>query len=885
VQYQSIAVAILMCLSTAAFVAGTSDHESTLPQQSSTKAPGPATGLTAGGTGANLRYVDSSSGITDIANGGGHLGFKFIDLDGDGNLDILSNGGRLGLEQMWGFLGDGRGGWRDASSSTGVSKIVHNNHGGVGIADVDNDGDQDFAVGSHGGLGYVGVYRNDGAGQWVRATNKNTSGMGGEYDAMNLEWADVNNDGLPDLIVNGFWTMNQSVYLNTGGDLSKWTPASTGLSHAFNSFYMMSDLGDIDRDGFLDTVSNIGYKQREKRSDWVWFGDGKGSWTRSELPHPAGVGKIISGYVGLGDVNGDGHLDVAIPGTEEGGPFVFFGNAGRTWQDASGNGLPKDGKSRMLKLADFDSDGADELLRIGWDGSGNTNIEIWKWSESGWNQLNTTFPTTTEPIEHITLADVDRNGYLDIGVQKASGLGKIEVWRNEQPAGALAIRVTDPAPFDRYYPASMRPVKWISMFSGGSPGKVKLELSTAGSGGPWTPVADNLADLGLYQWIVPNFPSKNCFVRATLTTSAGTTSGTTGPFEIIGSSGPEPMVARVASPNGGETLTIGSVWDVKFDVIGGALPASGSLDVSTAGPGGPWTKVTDLSGVGAGASSFAWTVPATPTKDAFMRVNLQDSSPQPQSSSDSSNAAFEIAPRDVVILDRVEISPASVTLDLGQTASFTAKAIDTKGRDIAAAQITWSSTGGVGALTPTGATADLQSTTYGSGTVDVEAVFDGLTKSASATVEVRRPVLAKVVVDPTSVSGKVGESFALRAKAIDDRGKEMTGVEFAWSVSGGVGAVEPASGAEVKLALQAGGKGEAVVTATASGKEVHAKVPVTVKEPFVFPWWLLILLIAIAVALIIGAAAASRRRKRCRWCGARHTAGSSCGQFGRFPAV
>ncbi|HLF06386.1 MAG TPA: hypothetical protein VI893_04325, partial [Thermoplasmata archaeon] len=308
-------------------------------------------------------------------------------------------------------------------------------------------------------------------------------------------------------------------------------------------------------------------------------------------------------------------------------------------------------------------------------------------------------------------------------------------------------------------------------------------------------------------------------------------------------------------------------YDIGFSVSGGSMPASGTLELTTVGPSGPWTKIVDLTGLQSGAGKHAWTVTATPTTTAFVRLDVKDTSPTPQTAADTSNSAFTIVVPNNIVLDKVEITPATATVVVGKTAKFNAKAIDTKGAEIASATFTWVLSGNIGTLAPTGATADFTATTIGSGSIEVNAEFGADSRTAQAAVSVQAaasPPLGKVVLTPSSVSGSVGESVAIRARALDINGKEIIGAQFAWTVTGGVGTLDSTSGDQVNLALEQAGAGSVDVVASFEGKDVGAKATVTAKKPFVFPWELLLIVIGLLAAVVVAGMLFSwfRRKKR-----------------------
>jgi len=328
----------------------------------------------------NLSYVLSSTGIKHVKNDGGHMGWKFGDLDKDGYLDIVSVGGRLpayGEDRLWAYKGKGDGSWQEVSDAWGVTSIHYFSHGGIGLGDVNNVGNLDIAVGAHGPSNYE-VFLNGGGWSWTSASE----GIH-EEDGYDGEFGDVNNDGYADLFVSGFWSGNLTVYINdhNGGWINPVRLATGWTSSMHGSF------GDIDADGNLDAVGNGG------NGNWVWFGDGNGSWIRSVWPDMPM--DLYNGAPSLGDVNGDGLLDLAIPNSQSSkyGPYLYLAKPGRQWENVSGKGIPFDQSvGWVVKFADFDSDGVDELLT----GAGRSPAAIWKWdnSRSVWINMNASFPAS-----------------------------------------------------------------------------------------------------------------------------------------------------------------------------------------------------------------------------------------------------------------------------------------------------------------------------------------------------------------------------------------------------------------------------------------------------------------------------------------------------------
>jgi hypothetical protein len=116
---------------------------------------------------------------------------------------------------------------------------------------------------------------------------------------------------------------------------------------------------------------------------------------------------------------------------------------------------------------------------------------------------------------------------------------KPRIYLNDVPVTSLGINLTSPRGREKYNASGVRFIDWTSAVPVGSVGNVKLELSITGMSGPWSVIAPSLPNSGRYQWTVPKTPSKNCYIRATITTGSGIAK-TTNPvaFEILGSGGP-----------------------------------------------------------------------------------------------------------------------------------------------------------------------------------------------------------------------------------------------------------------------------------------------------------------------------------------------------------
>ncbi|MFY0566943.1 polysaccharide deacetylase family protein [Archangium lansingense] len=192
-----------------------------------------------------------------------------------------------------------------------------------------------------------------------------------------------------------------------------------------------------------------------------------------------------------------------------------------------------------------------------------------------------------------------------------------------------------------------------------TPGSAVFVASYRTSSGwvEWTtsPVLPTSTTYRLAEWTTPPVPAGaiNLSVGLALRSVASLTMDD---FSLVDlSTGPTPATLHVITPNGGESLTTGSTYDLRWDTTGPWT--SVGLAYST-NLGSTWTTiVTGAPNTG----RYTWTVPTTTTTQGLVRV----SSTSEPFVSDTSDAAFSIVP-----------PPTGPAIPLGSTWKYNASGTD-----------------------------------------------------------------------------------------------------------------------------------------------------------------------------------------------------------------
>ena len=284
----------------------------------------------------------------------------------------------------------------------------------VALGDLDNDGDLDAIV-ANAGNQPQNVRLNDGTGRFLPHPVSPTLGAG---NSTAVALGDVDGDGDLDAIIANDTGQAQDVYLNDGtGQLTPHPVAPT--FGAGNSTAVA--LGDVDGDGDLDVVVANDTGQAQD----VYLNDGTGQFT----PHPSAptFGAGDSTAVALGDVDRDGDLD-AVVANASGQPQDVYLNDG-TGQFTPHPSAPTfgAGNSTAVALADLDGD-RDLDAVVANDGAAQ---EVYLNDGTGQFAPHPSIPTFgSGNSTAVVLADVDDDGGLDAVVANDTGQAQ-DVYLND----------------------------------------------------------------------------------------------------------------------------------------------------------------------------------------------------------------------------------------------------------------------------------------------------------------------------------------------------------------------------------------------------------------------------------------------------------------------
>jgi hypothetical protein len=471
------------------------------------------------GSALTLTYVESSNGLANPTWEGGRTELEFADMNQDGYLDIISVGDhgnpliQSGEQGIMVYFGDGQGNW-----SVGMTGEL--GYGGIAAGDVNNDGFMDVGYGIH--HNYSGTDLGDqifevalgnGTGTSWTPWDDGLATNGEDWGMFSTDFADVDNDGDLDVGSISFGCCaGLHVYLNNMN--GTWTQSWGVLE---NNSDMIFQFGDIDNDGNPDFVAAY-------QMGTAYFGDGEGGFIVNDQNLPA-AGSLGRYGPSLGDVDGDGGLDLAFTNSN-GGVFVYtFSEMLNAWVNFSGN-LPATGPYEHTQLADMNMDGFIDLAAYGTgifqlflgDGTGN-------WA------TDATF-TTGDPGSSQAFrvgGDFDHNGRPDMVLLEEEELSwftyqnYLKCYKESSVPVLLSIQPVYPHGKELLRPGSVRFIDWVSTVPGSGrtsqvTSQVTLEYSTTGPAGPWTIIASNLPDNDRYQWMVPQENSADCYIRYTVST-------------------------------------------------------------------------------------------------------------------------------------------------------------------------------------------------------------------------------------------------------------------------------------------------------------------------------------------------------------------------------
>ncbi|HXG49000.1 MAG TPA: VCBS repeat-containing protein, partial [Methylomirabilota bacterium] len=250
---------------------------------------------------------DAVTGVAIDATAYNTTSLALADLNGDNKPDlIVGNNDTAGDEENLIYLNNGTANPFNGVTALELDGTAHATTA-LAVADFNGDNKLDIVVGNDGEPNLL--YLSNG-------TNNPFNGVTAlEIDSTArpttaLAVGDLDGDGRPDLVV-GFHLAATRIYLNRADDATPganpFNPAAVLVVGAATDATTAVALGDLDRDGDLDLVTG-----RTGQTNQIYLSDGTVDPFASATAIDLDAATFTTTALALGDVNGDGKLDVIV---------------------------------------------------------------------------------------------------------------------------------------------------------------------------------------------------------------------------------------------------------------------------------------------------------------------------------------------------------------------------------------------------------------------------------------------------------------------------------------------------------------------------------------------------------------------------------------------
>lgn len=308
-------------------------------------------------------------------------GLTVVDIESDGDLDVVFGGDRTVVS----LVNDGAANFV-AQHVVLSAQVAH-----IDVGDVDRDGALDVLTSAS------TLLRGDGTGNFIAPTLVYSGG-----NNSGLAAADFNRDGLIDLVLSERWTPSAHLCYAQGTTGQVYFAPPVDVAIGLGQWEIAA--ADVDGDGWSDIVA--GHEGHGPGQVSICFNDGAGGFASSQLYH----GGALQSHVALGDVNGDGRLDIVSAGHAAVSVLLNAGN--RTFLSPQSTPLPASWTYvGELDVGDLDGDGVDEIVIMD---SGSGELVSFAVSSAGVPLQSASYVIATPPLMGFELVDMNRDGHLDL---------------------------------------------------------------------------------------------------------------------------------------------------------------------------------------------------------------------------------------------------------------------------------------------------------------------------------------------------------------------------------------------------------------------------------------------------------------------------------------